>query len=151
MLELVSLPQQRKFGQDKRDTLTQFCRDCDVRFACNGGCPKDRFATSPYGEPGQHHLCPGYQDFFHHVQEPMQAMTQRRSRGRRARGPSAAAEPRPVRGDGFLRPRRRRPRAQRALHVRVRKEVEGVPRIGGQRKPGDRVTVTAGRWHEDAR
>jgi len=74
MLELIALPQQQKFGQDKRDTLTQFCRDCDVRFACNGGCPKDRFATSPYGEPGQHYLCPGYKDFFHHVQAPMQAM-----------------------------------------------------------------------------
>lgn len=60
MLELVVLPQQQKFGQDKRDTLTQYCLDCDVRFACNGGCPKDRFATSPTGEPGQHFLCPGY-------------------------------------------------------------------------------------------
>jgi uncharacterized protein len=74
MLELVSLPQQRKFGTDKRDTLTQFCLDCDVRTACNGGCPKDRFATSPYGEAGQHYLCPGYKEFFHHVQEPMAAM-----------------------------------------------------------------------------
>jgi hypothetical protein len=62
---------QKKFGQDKRDTLTRFCRECDVRFACNGGCPKNRFATSPYGEPGQHHLCPGYQDY---VREPMEAM-----------------------------------------------------------------------------
>jgi len=75
MLELVALPQQRTFGQDTRDTLTRFCLDCDVRFACNGGCPKDRFATSPYGEPGQHYLCPGYKDFFHHVQGAMEAMT----------------------------------------------------------------------------
>ena len=52
MLDMVASPQQRKFGQDKRDTLTRYCLDCDVRFACNGGCPKDRFATSPYGEPG---------------------------------------------------------------------------------------------------
>ena len=59
MLELITSPAQHKFGQDKHDTLTRFCRDCDVRFACNGGCPKDRFATSPYGEPGQHYLCPG--------------------------------------------------------------------------------------------
>ena len=35
---------------------------------------KDRFATSPYGEPGQHYLCPGYQSFFRHVREPLQAM-----------------------------------------------------------------------------
>jgi uncharacterized protein len=74
MLELVSLPQQRTFGQDKRDTLTRFCRECDVRFACHGGCPKDRFTTAPSGEPGQHYLCPGYRDFFHHVREPMEAM-----------------------------------------------------------------------------
>jgi len=74
MLELIALPQQRKFGQDKHDTLTRYCRDCDIRFACNGGCPKDRFATSPYGEPGQHYPCPGYQDFFHHVAKPMETM-----------------------------------------------------------------------------
>lgn len=47
-----------------------------MKSACNGGCPKDRFATSPYGEPGQHYLCPGYRDFFHHVRGPMEAMTQ---------------------------------------------------------------------------
>jgi uncharacterized protein len=74
MLDLITSPAQRKFGQDKRDTLTRFCLDCDVRFACNGGCPKDRFATSPYGEPGQHYLCPGYKEFFHHVREPMEIM-----------------------------------------------------------------------------
>jgi uncharacterized protein len=82
MLELVALPQQKKFGEDKRDTLTQFCMDCDVRFACNGGCPKDRFATSPYGEPGQHYLCSGYKAFFHHVQDSMQAMAQLLREGR---------------------------------------------------------------------
>ena len=74
MLELVALPKQHKFGQDKRVTLTRYCLDCDVRFACNGGCPKDRFATSPYGEPGQHYLCPGYKEFFHHVTPAMEAM-----------------------------------------------------------------------------
>jgi len=75
MLDLIALPQQNKFGQDKRDTLTRYCLDCDVRFACNGGCPKDRFATSPYGEPNQHYLCPSYQAFFRHVREPMRAMS----------------------------------------------------------------------------
>ena len=75
MLELIVSPAQAKFGQDKRDTLTRYCRDCDIRFACNGGCPKDRFATSPYGEPGQHYLCPGYKAFFHHVAKPMETMS----------------------------------------------------------------------------
>jgi uncharacterized protein len=74
LLTLVAAPAQRKFGQDKFDTLTRFCLDCDVRFACNGGCPKDRFAISEYGEQGQHYLCPSYKLFFHHVQKPMQAM-----------------------------------------------------------------------------
>ena len=74
MLELVASHQQRQFGQDKVDSLPRYCRECDVRFACHGGCPKDRFAISPYGEPGQHYLCPGYKDFFHHVQGPMEAM-----------------------------------------------------------------------------
>jgi uncharacterized protein len=69
-------PQQQKFGQDKFDTLTRFCLDCDVRFACNGGCPKDRFATSPYGEEGQHYLCPSYKAFFHHVAPSMQIMSE---------------------------------------------------------------------------
>lgn len=96
MLDLIDLPKQRKFGQDKRDTLTQFCRDCDVKFACNGGCPKDRFATTPSGEPGQHYFCPGYQEFFHHVREPMEVMTKL---------PEAGA----VRADGHLCARRRRP------------------------------------------
>jgi len=64
MLELANLPRQRSFGQDKRDTLTAYCRDCDVRFACNGGCPKDRFAISPYGEPGSSTFAPATRRFF---------------------------------------------------------------------------------------
>jgi uncharacterized protein len=65
--ELVVLPQQVRFGLDKRDTLPAYCRACDVRFACHGGCPKDRFTTTPDGEPGLHYLCPSYQAFFRHI------------------------------------------------------------------------------------
>jgi uncharacterized protein len=75
LLELIVLPQQQEFGQAKRSTLPRYCLDCDVRFACNGGCPKDRFATTPEGEPGLHYLCRSYKDFFHHVSEPMRAMS----------------------------------------------------------------------------
>jgi uncharacterized protein len=82
MIDLIVLPRQRKFGRDKHDTLTRYCRDCDVLTACNGGCPKDRFAMSPYGEPGQHYLCPGYQAFFRHVREPMQRMSALLTAGR---------------------------------------------------------------------
>jgi serine-type anaerobic sulfatase-maturating enzyme len=82
MQQLIASSTQMRFGQDKRDTLTQYCLDCDVRFACNGGCPKDRFATSPYGESGQHYLCPSYKAFFHHVDRPMRAMAALLAAGR---------------------------------------------------------------------
>ena len=67
MLELVASQQQRQFGLDKRETLPQYCRECDVRFACHGGCPKDRFIQTPDGEAGLNYLCAGYKAFFHHV------------------------------------------------------------------------------------
>ena len=81
LLELISSPQQRKFGLDKRDTLPDYCRACDVRFACHGGCPKDRFITTPDGEPGLNYLCAGYKDFFHHVDRPMRYMAAQLRRG----------------------------------------------------------------------
>jgi uncharacterized protein len=76
MLELVASPQQRQFGLDKRDTLPQYCLECDVRFACHGGCPKDRFISTPAGEPGLNYLCAGYKAFFHHVDRPMRFMAE---------------------------------------------------------------------------
>jgi uncharacterized protein len=75
MLDLVASPQQRDFGLAKRDSLPSYCLECDVRFACHGGCPKDRFATTPAGEPGLNYLCPGYKAFFHHVGPAMQTMS----------------------------------------------------------------------------
>ena len=75
MAELVASDQQRRFGLAKRDTLPRFCRECDVRFACHGGCPKDRFIETPDGEPGLNYLCAGYKAFFHHIDRPMQAMS----------------------------------------------------------------------------
>jgi uncharacterized protein len=74
MAEMVASALQRKFGADKRDTLPKYCRECDVRFACNGGCPKDRFAMTPDGEPGLNYLCAGYKAFFEHVDEAMRVM-----------------------------------------------------------------------------
>src|SRR5580693_7052456 len=76
MAEMVASPRQREFGIAKRDTLPNYCRECDVRFACNGGCPKDRFATTPDGEPGLNYLCAGYMAFFRQVDEPMRRMAQ---------------------------------------------------------------------------
>ena len=58
------------------DTLPRACLECDVRFACHGGCPKDRFRDDPYGQPGHNYLCAGFKTFFGHVTEPMRAMEQ---------------------------------------------------------------------------
>ena len=74
--QLVFSDQQRRFGTDKRDTLPRYCRECDVRFACNGECPKHRFMTTPEGEPGLNYLCPAYKRFFHHVDPHMRVMAQ---------------------------------------------------------------------------
>jgi uncharacterized protein len=76
MIDLIVLPQQRAFGEAKRDTLPRFCRECDVRFACHGGCPKDRFTTTPEGEPGLNYLCPSYKAFFGHVGPAMDEMVE---------------------------------------------------------------------------
>lgn len=82
--DLVALPQQRKFGRDKRDTLPKFCRVCEVRFACNGGCPKDRLAMTPDGEPGLNYLCSGLMAFFRHSLPKMERMASLVKSGRPA-------------------------------------------------------------------
>lgn len=65
--EMLHSECQQQFGQQKKDGLTAQCRRCPVRWACHGGCPKDRFTTSVDGEAGQNHLCAGYQAFFEHA------------------------------------------------------------------------------------
>ena len=84
LVELVASPQQRRFGEAKRATLPQYCLQCDVRFACNGECPKNRFTQTPDGEPGLNYLCAGYKDFFHHVDGPMRLMADLLRGGRNA-------------------------------------------------------------------
>jgi len=74
MVELVASPVQRQFGLNKRDHLPRFCQECPVRFACHGGCPKDRFNATPDGEPRLNYLCAGYRHFFAHIGEAMQFM-----------------------------------------------------------------------------
>ncbi len=59
--EMVQSDHQIKFGQDKKDTLPRHCLDCDVRFVCNGGCPKHRFIKTPSGEEGLNYFCRGLQ------------------------------------------------------------------------------------------
>jgi uncharacterized protein len=90
MAEMVMSERQRKFGLDKRDTLPRYCRECDVRFACHGECPKNRFLTAPpgaatpEGEAGLNHLCVGWKAFFHRANEPIQTMATLMRMGRPA-------------------------------------------------------------------
>ena len=74
MMEMVLSEQQRAFGEAKRSTLPKYCLDCDVRFICNGGCPKNRTINTPDGEAGLNYLCEGYKAFFTHIDGPMRFM-----------------------------------------------------------------------------
>jgi len=74
LVTLVGSEQQRSFGLAKRDTLPRYCRDCQVRFVCNGGCPKNRVRHTPDEEPGLNYLCEGYRDFFSHIDPIMKSM-----------------------------------------------------------------------------
>ena len=82
--EMVASPQQQQFGKDKFETLPQYCLDCDVRFICNGDCPKHRFTSTPDGEEGLSYLCAGYKAFFHHIDPYMKIMAKELRAGRPA-------------------------------------------------------------------
>jgi uncharacterized protein len=68
LAELVGSERQRQFGLDKRDTLPEACRTCEVRFVCHGGCPKNRLGD------GLNYLCAGYKAFFQHIDGAMRFM-----------------------------------------------------------------------------
>jgi len=84
MFELVASKKQREFGQYKLETLPKYCRNCQVLFACQGECPRNRFITTPDGEPGLNYLCAGYKLFFAHVDRPMRTMADLIRQGRYA-------------------------------------------------------------------
>lgn len=72
---LTESAQQRAFGNAKKETLPRYCRECEVRFVCNGGCPKNRVQATPDGEAGLNWLCEGYRPFFNHVRPAMEYMS----------------------------------------------------------------------------
>lgn len=81
---LMNSPAQQRFGAAKEERLPQVCQRCDYRFACHGECPKNRFVTSPDGEPGLNYLCPSYLKFFRHITPTMNAMAQLLANGQEA-------------------------------------------------------------------
>ncbi len=82
MARLAASEKQQKFGQDKLDTLPKYCQNCEVRFVCNGECPKNRFIKAPDGDPRLNYLCDGYREFFRHIDGPMRFMANELRQGR---------------------------------------------------------------------
>ncbi len=81
---LANSPRQQQFGAAKETTLPRYCRECTVRFACHGECPKNRFIAAPDGEPGLNYLCAGYKLFFQHIDPVMRLMAAELRAGRSA-------------------------------------------------------------------
>ncbi|MFV2035339.1 MAG: anaerobic sulfatase maturase [Halocynthiibacter sp.] len=91
--ELVWSQKQREFGRDKTNGLTAQCKACSFRFACNGGCPKHRFAKAKDGEDGHNYFCESYTMFFRHAGLRMQRMARLVSLGRPASEAAQVARP----------------------------------------------------------
>lgn len=91
---LVDGGQQQAFGLEKSKSLPQQCLKCDVRFACNGGCPKHRIEVTEDGEPGLNYFCPAYKDFFRHTAPSMRFMAGELKSGRAPAGVMAWARER---------------------------------------------------------
>lgn len=66
LVDLLESRRQKAFGRRKQDALPKYCRICEVKEMCNGGCPKDRIIQTPDGDPGLNYLCAGYRRFFNH-------------------------------------------------------------------------------------
>ncbi len=84
LIDLAASEEQRRFGQDKRDSLPGYCKNCRFLAICNGECPKNRLLETPDGESGLNYLCEGYRAFFSHADRPMRIMAELLRRGRDA-------------------------------------------------------------------
>ena len=67
LTQMLYAPRQDEFGAMKLNSLPRQCRECEYLFACNGECPKNRFAKTATGEGGLNYLCAGYRKYFKHV------------------------------------------------------------------------------------
>jgi uncharacterized protein len=74
LLSMVEKSLESGFGVNKEAALPRWCAECEVLAACQGGCPKHRFGTTYYDEPGLQYLCAGYKKFFLHIRKYLRAM-----------------------------------------------------------------------------
>lgn len=74
LMEAATSPFLMRFGLSKRLSLPEECLACQWKSACNGGCPKHRFAVG--GDSGRHlnRLCAGYRIFYAHIAPAMDTM-----------------------------------------------------------------------------
>lgn len=72
---MIDSEQQLRFGLSKLDDLPQSCKECPVRFVCNGDCLKHRF-TSDNNDTDKcpSYFCDGYKYFFNHIDKYMKIM-----------------------------------------------------------------------------
>lgn len=66
LTEMLYGERQTTFGNNKKATLPQQCRECRHLNICHGECPRNRFMKDRYGNPGLNYLCSGYHQFFDH-------------------------------------------------------------------------------------
>ena len=83
---MVMSKQQMDFAFNKEDSLPQYCKDCEVKFACNGDCPKNRILYTPDGEPGLNYLCAGNRKFMNYIDPYMKFMAKELQQGRNVLG-----------------------------------------------------------------
>nr|WP_292839214.1 anaerobic sulfatase maturase [Mesorhizobium sp.] len=84
---LAALPQQRRFGLDKKARLPAACLKCEWRFACHGGCPKHRFLpVNDEGSERLNYFCESNRMFLSHAAPFFLAMVRLLRQGRPAAG-----------------------------------------------------------------
>lgn len=74
LIEMMYSEREQSFGDAKMNSLPRQCLECQYLFACNGECPKNRFAHTSDGQSGLNYLCEGYHQFFEHVAPAMDFM-----------------------------------------------------------------------------
>ena len=76
LIDMLYGEQQQEFSRLKHSSLPRQCKECDMKFACHGECPKNRFMKDKYGDSGLNYLCPGYYHYYQHVAPYMDYMKQ---------------------------------------------------------------------------
>ncbi|UCG04584.1 MAG: anaerobic sulfatase maturase [Candidatus Heimdallarchaeota archaeon] len=70
---IVNSQEQKEFGLNK-SKLPLECQQCEVRYVCNGGCPKNRLIKTDEEGVGMNYLCEGYKMFFSFIDPYMKYM-----------------------------------------------------------------------------